>query len=535
MKHIVISLISLWFFSQTCAFGNPFAWADTVGGKGMSRGKAMAIDKNNNLFVCGEMNGSFHPCNVTINGKNDFLMKYNEQGALVWATALPGLVCTCVEIDRYGNECVAGYFSDTVQIGKLKLESAGLNDFFILKFDSLGNLFWGIRGGGAGNDYAFSLSCDVGDHINITGSFEDYFNFDPYTSFLSLGKGDMFVAQYDSAGRFVWAASGGGNAADAGTAIGTDLYGDVFVTGYFNKTATFHNNHIQSTGGNNMYIVKFSPLGYQLSVHTVNCGGDVVPNAMGLDGSGNVYLCGNFNGTAVFGSKSITGNSNDGFVAAYDNSLNLNWLNQIGGSGNEDALGIVADWTSNIFVTGVFTGSADINGSILISKGSTDIFIVKYDAAGRVLWKERAGGVGADSAFAICVDRNDVPVITGFISTKADFGEFTLDADQNGSFFIAQLKANPAGIDIPNHNNAGLFEIYPNPSRDIFNIEETGITNEPLLMSLTDAKGRIISIENQILWKNNRINLHDYPDGIYFLTLITGSGNHTQKIVKTGN
>ena len=161
------------------AFGNPFAWADTVGGKGLSYANSIATDKNNNLFICGQMNGNFHPGNVNIKGKNNFLIKYSAFGSVLWAKALPGLVCKSVSVDTYGNPCVAGSFSDTVHIGQLTLASTGENDFFIIKFDSLGNLLWGNEGGGSGNDYAFSVASDVAGNTMITGSFENYVNFGP--------------------------------------------------------------------------------------------------------------------------------------------------------------------------------------------------------------------------------------------------------------------------------------------------------------------------------------------------------------------
>lgn len=493
----------------------------------------MVVDKNNDLLVCGQMDGDFNPGNVKITGKNNFLIKYSSAGSILWAKALPGLVCKSISADRNGNPCVAGYFSDTVQIGKFTLASNGLNDFFVAKFDSLGNILWANSGGGDGNDMALAVTCDVEGNTNITGSFESFMNFNSYTSLLSLGKGDMFVAQYDTAGHFFWAANGGGNGADAGTAIGSDLYGDVFVTGYFNASATFHNNHVKSTGGKNMYIIKYSPLGYQLSIQTINCGGSVVPNAIGLDGSGNVYICGTFNGTAIFDDRSLASKGDDGFVVAYDNALNIKWLNLIGGPGNDAALGIAADWTSNIFVTGVFTGSADFSGSSLTSQGLADIFIVKYDAAGRVLWKQQAGGAGADSSFSICVDRGDIPSIMGTINNKADFGEFILNADDSGSIFIAQMKTSPTGINIQNNNNAALFEIYPNPSWDIFNIKETGLINEPVMIKLTDAAGKIILVKNQIPGMNKQIDLQYYSDGIYFLTIFTANGCYTEKLIKS--
>ena len=521
-------MLLLWFHPNT--EGNPFAWADTLGGKGTSHGNSIAVDGNDNLYVCGQTDGVFRAGNININGKNNFLIKYNAQGMVLWAKSLPGLVCKCVAVDPNGNPCIAGYFFDTVIVSKYTLISVGLNDFFAMKFDSLGNILWANSGGGSGNDIALAIACDVDGNTNITGSFEDYMDFGPNNSLLSLGKGDMFVAQYDSLGNFYWATGGGSNGEDAGTAIGADLTGNVFVTGFFNSTATFQNGSIASTGGMNMFIAKYNPYGFQQYIQPVNCNTDIVPNGIGLDGSGNVYISGTFNGTAIFGNKTITSTRDDGFVAAYDNNLNINWLNKMGGPGNDAALGIVSDPESNIFVTGVFTGNSDFSGSNLTSEGNTDIFLAKYDAAGRLLWTERAGGGGADSAFSVCVDRNDIASITGFIGANADFGNIHLAVDSNGSFFIAQAKPDPSGIKVP-VENAGLFDVYPNPSVGIFNIRETFSTDKEVSMTLTDMAGRIIGkgISNP-----HMMDLSSYPDGIYFLMIETVKGRYLEKLVKAG-
>jgi hypothetical protein len=40
----------------------------------------------------------------------------------------------------------------------------------------------------------------------------------------------------------------------------------------------------------------------------------------------------------------------------------------------------------------------------LVSGGSADIFIAKFDASGSAEWAKQAGGANADRAFAVAVD-----------------------------------------------------------------------------------------------------------------------------------
>src|ERR1700722_6836937 len=106
MNQIFAVLIVLMMGFHPYAMGTPFSWADTIGGKGFSHGNSIVADLNNNLYVCGQMNGTFQPGKIKIIGKNNFLIKYNQEGSLLWAKALPGLVCKSVSVDPDGNPCI---------------------------------------------------------------------------------------------------------------------------------------------------------------------------------------------------------------------------------------------------------------------------------------------------------------------------------------------------------------------------------------------------------------------------------------------
>jgi len=533
MKKILSCTFCFILVLQAALLASPFSWADSISGNGTGTGNSMASDFEDNLYVCGQLSGNFEAGKTKISGHNGFIAKYNREGFLIWALPLPGLTCKSISIDAYQNACVAGYFSDSVHIGNVTLKSTGLNDFFILKFDSLGNLVWNKTGGGFGNDYAFSVANDLSGNTFITGSFEDYINFDQSNSILSVGKSDMFVVAYDSAGDFIWAQDGGGSGADAGIDVKIDLDSNVFVAGYFTGKAMFHNNTIQSKGERNIFIAKYTSLGYQLNVYTAGGAGDAIPTDMSLDGSGNVYLSGVYNGSASFGNKTIAASGSDGFIAAYNNNLNINWLYSIGGAGNDAALGIKSDWQSNIFLTGVFTGIANFGGHSMTSAGLTDIFILKYDASGRLLWSEKAGGTGADSAFAITNDFDDIATITGSIGAESNFGDIKLGADTGGSFFISQLQLTPAGIGGSNISIPRI-QLFPNPSGGIFYLDAADALKSPFDIRISDLAGRIVLEKNDFQAQKTSFDLTNEADGIYFISIKNEAGINTLKLVKTG-
>ena len=94
------------------------------------------------------------------------------------------------------------------------------------------------------------------------------------------------------------------------------------------------------------------------------------------------------------------------------------------------AVGSATDTAGNTFVVGGFHGRATFGTNVLVALGSypgMDIFLVKYDSGGRVIWARSAGGVDADQAKGIALDTSGNIFITGEITSQsATFGTNTL-------------------------------------------------------------------------------------------------------------
>jgi hypothetical protein len=183
--------------------------------------------------------------------------------------------------------------------------------------------------------------------------------------------------------------------------------------------------------------------------------------AITLDSDGNSYTTGLFRGTADFDpgpdsfKLSAVGTSSNGlFVSKLDPAGNFVWAKSFCNAKFNYAYAIAHDASNNIYVTGYFYDILDFDPGLdtfnLSATGSStsDVFILKLDSAGNLLWAKAIGGASNDQAFTIAVDSSDNVLVGGKFSGPVDFdpgtGVYTITPLNTGSnAFI--LKLNPEG------------------------------------------------------------------------------------------
>ena len=111
------------------------------------------------------------------------------------------------------------------EVNQTTLNSAGIDDIFVAKYDSAGLLQWVRRAGGTGSDQGISIAVD-GSDIYLTGFFNGTATFGQgqtnQTTLNSAGIDDIFVTKYDSAGVLQWVRRAGGTGSDQGVGIAVD-------------------------------------------------------------------------------------------------------------------------------------------------------------------------------------------------------------------------------------------------------------------------------------------------------------------------
>ncbi len=163
-------------------------------------------------------------------------------------------VSNCIAVDNQENVFIAGEFSGTANFGNQQIISFGAKDIFVASFNKFGQLRWVKQAGGSQNDYAKDITLDDAGNIYITGSYQDYANFDD----IELNhEGCFFIAKLDSNGNFLWAQQNTGKATSFGCTIAVSE-NSILVGGMFQGAFNILPYSFISNGATDIFIANYS-------------------------------------------------------------------------------------------------------------------------------------------------------------------------------------------------------------------------------------------------------------------------------------
>jgi len=152
-----------------------------------------------------------------------------------------------------------------------------------------------------------------------------------------------------------------------------------------------------------------------------------------------------------------------GWAGCFAQSPNYLWVKSAGGTSVDVGNSCSTDVSGNIIAIGYFSSSTITFGTTtLTSAGSWDIFIVKYDANGTVLWAKSEGGNSDDRGYSCSTDASGNIIATGYFgSSSITFGTTTLTNAGGYDMFIVKLDG-LTGIEENNFENS--FSVFPSPT-----------------------------------------------------------------------
>lgn len=119
-----------------------------------------------------------------------------------------------------------------------------------------------------------------------------------------------------------------------------------------------------------------------------------------------------------------------------------NWARRLGAWSNDAYNAMVVDAAGSSYVTGEFGGVIDAGGTLLLSQGSLDIVVAKYDAAGELLWVRTFGGPGLDRGVALALGPSGELVVTGqFMGTMEVGGDVLVSQGGTQDMFVLSMQA----------------------------------------------------------------------------------------------
>ena len=324
-------------------------WATYYGGPDYEYGFSIRLDTAGNIYVSGATNsGSGIATNgtyqTTYGGGTDdaFIAKFNNSGTkLLWGSYFGGGAyehAGAMVLDKSTNIFISGYTTSGTGIstaGAYQSKLAGATNAFIAKFNNNGSLAWGTYYGGANNDYSYQMAIDTSGSIFITGgatSSSGIASAGAYQTALT-GSEDAFVAKFSNSGSRLWATYYGGPNSSYGQGVATDVFGDLYLSGYTSSSSGIATTGAYQTalgGGTDAFYAKFSGAGTRLWASYY--GGANADEAYGIttDNAGNIYSSGYTSSSSGIATSGAFQSSLKGMQNAYFVKLNTSFYNDAG-------------------------------------------------------------------------------------------------------------------------------------------------------------------------------------------------------------
>lgn len=437
MKKILCSLLAAMLcgfisYSQTVAVHKN---SGLFSGTGNEYPESIKCDQSGNVIIGGRFDGTtdLNPgaaaFSKTSAGSGDcYLVKLDQNGTFLWAQTFGGTGLdriNAVTSDANGNVYAAGYFANTVDFdpgpGVNNITTVAGSDFFVSKFDQAGNYQWTKTFGAALSDYAYGVATDNAGNVYIVGEFSsDSLDANPdagvnmlYNYTITGSYFEGYLIALDSTGSYLWSNTMKGSASDYARGVTVTSNQEIIVGGYFNTSIELDPaGSIATHGSSDAYLAKFNNNGSFAWLKTFGGGGADYVYAISTAGN-HVVATGTFTSVVDFDPsldslKLYSNGGSDVYVTRLTTSDGLfSWARTFGNYSSELVNGIAVNTLGNIYVTGSYLDSTQLDPSnsapTVLTYGGRDAYISKFDSSGNFIFGQHIGSNGTDYGRVVAV------------------------------------------------------------------------------------------------------------------------------------
>ena len=291
--------------------------------------------------------------------------------------------------------------------------------FSLTGLHAQGNLdWWKIVGygqlGATYEEITADRQClDANGNLIMTGSFIDSARFDN-TVIKGAGSNDIFLTKYGSDGKLKWLRAIGGSSDDFSPCVTSDKSGNIFAGSVLTLPAKVGTTSV-SGKGMSLMLAKIDDKGNTLWVKTFPNTTSSTVSCIKTDASGNIYYAGSFRDTIVFGKDTLyaqmAGISNI-FLVKFDSKGNVLWCSQ---AGDAQCNNMVLDAVGNCYMTGYVHQFATFGNIKLLNVKSLgfQLFIAKFNSSGKVIRAWSATGTGKSAGADLALGNHGELFVTG--------------------------------------------------------------------------------------------------------------------------
>jgi hypothetical protein len=252
-----------------------------------------------------------------------------------------------------------------------------------------------------------------------------------------------------------WVRGLGGAGGETAHAIAVDGASSTITTGVFTGTVDFDPGPgvapLTASGPSAVYVSKLDADGDFVWARLFHGPTGPTVRDLAVDGSGNVYVVGQFSATVDFDPGPATFNLTsaglgDAYLAKLDAAGAFVWALRWGGSSNDIADAVTVT-PGRVHAGGNFVGTVDFDpgpgSASMTSAGSTDAFVSTFTDTGAFVWARRFGSTATDFTTRLDADTDGDPVIYGNFQGLVDFDPgaavFNLPAAGDFDVFVCKL------------------------------------------------------------------------------------------------
>lgn len=389
-------------------------WQNCLGGTNSESSASVTLSSDNAYVLVGRTSSNNVDVSGNQGGTDVWVVKLNNSNTLVWQKCLGGSESQATNTN---SEIKILVDHELVTVGSSNSnflpEYHGKEDVLITRYSAAGGIIWQKNYGGGESDYGTSVVPTSDSGCIVAG----YTISDDGDVIDNHGGYDGWVIKLDKTGELQWQLAIGGSDDDIINAIIATTDGAYLAIG---RTASVDGDVSGNKGGNDVWVIKIDALGNL--VWSKCYGGTDEEEGFAVSATGD-------NGFVIAGySYSDDGNvtdnkgAQDAWVLKINSTGILQWQKTIGGSNNEQANSIQVTSDAG-FIVAATTASNDFDVSG--AKGARDIWVVKLNSGGSILWQKVFGGSKDEEANSIVASTNgDYTVIGNTKSTDKDVTGF---------------------------------------------------------------------------------------------------------------
>lgn len=347
----------------------------------------------------------------------------------------------CINPTTDGGYIAGGYTYSGIS-GNKTVAGFGDSDYFVVKFNGSGDIEWQNEFGGSGYDQLETV-VQTADGGYILGGISISGISGNKTETNYAGSVDLWIIKLDASGNISWQNTIGGNAGDyLGSIYPTSDGG--YIIGAQSYSGISGDKTEPVSGFSDYWVIKLNASGTIVWQNTIG-GTNTDYCFRAKESADGGFIVSGVSNSNISGDKteaSIGGiGSMDVWVLKLNNLGAIVWQNTIGGTNAETAfeLDVTPDGGAVIGTQTYSNSSADKSENNISGLTTTlDYWVIRLDNEGNILWENTLGGTSDDYNHALEVMNNGEIVVGGYSISPAS-GDKTAANYGNADFWYIKL------------------------------------------------------------------------------------------------